>query len=163
MGLLLYFFVFFRLHLRHMEVPRLGVESELQPPAYTTATATWYLSRVFNLDQKSRQSWTLNPLSLGTSICHRCSPKKQKSKQNRIMFCLLRVCSAEAAPPPPFPGHWFVKSQLPCRMFYLLDFSGLFLCFHLPCSSSPSIFCQLEMRLKDFLRFRFNILGKNIS
>ena len=28
----------------HMEVPRLGVESELQPPAYTTATATRDLS-----------------------------------------------------------------------------------------------------------------------
>ena len=27
-------------HLRHMEVPRLGAESELQLPAYTTATAT---------------------------------------------------------------------------------------------------------------------------
>ena len=26
-------------HLRHMEVPRLGVESELQLPAYTLATA----------------------------------------------------------------------------------------------------------------------------
>ena len=28
------------LHLRHMEVPRLRVESELQRPACTTATAT---------------------------------------------------------------------------------------------------------------------------
>ena len=28
-------------HLQHMEVPRLGVELELQPLAYTTATATW--------------------------------------------------------------------------------------------------------------------------
>ena len=28
-------------HLRHMEVPRLGVESELYPPTYTTATAMW--------------------------------------------------------------------------------------------------------------------------
>ena len=27
------------LHLRHMEVPRLGVKSELQLPAYTTAAA----------------------------------------------------------------------------------------------------------------------------
>ena len=27
-------------HLQHMEDPRLGVESELQLPAYTTATAT---------------------------------------------------------------------------------------------------------------------------
>ena len=32
------FFVFLGPHLRHMEVPRLGVESELQSPAYTTAT-----------------------------------------------------------------------------------------------------------------------------
>ena len=31
--------VFLGLHLRHMEVPRPGVESELQLPAYTTATA----------------------------------------------------------------------------------------------------------------------------
>ena len=28
------------LHPGHMEVPRLGVSLELQPPAYTTATAT---------------------------------------------------------------------------------------------------------------------------
>ena len=32
-----------------MEVPRLGVESELQPPAYATATATPDLSHVFDL------------------------------------------------------------------------------------------------------------------
>ena len=30
---------FLGLHLRHMEVPRLGIEWELQLPAYTTATA----------------------------------------------------------------------------------------------------------------------------
>ena len=29
---------------QHMEVPRQGVESELQLPAYTTATAAWDLS-----------------------------------------------------------------------------------------------------------------------
>ena len=33
------YFVFLGLHLLHMEVPRLGVESELQLPAYATATA----------------------------------------------------------------------------------------------------------------------------
>ena len=33
------FCFFFQLHLWHMEVPRLGVESELQLPTYTTATA----------------------------------------------------------------------------------------------------------------------------
>ena len=35
-----YFFVFLGLYPRHMEVPRLEVESELQLWAYTTATAT---------------------------------------------------------------------------------------------------------------------------
>ena len=33
-------FVFLGPHPRHREVPRLGVQSELQLPAYTTATAT---------------------------------------------------------------------------------------------------------------------------
>ena len=34
------FFFLFRAHLWHMEVSGLGVESELQLPAYTIATAT---------------------------------------------------------------------------------------------------------------------------
>ena len=38
--------VFLGLHPQCMEVPRLGVELELQLPAYTTATATWDLSFV---------------------------------------------------------------------------------------------------------------------
>ena len=36
-----FFFVFLGPYLRHMEVSRLGVELELQQPAYTTATATY--------------------------------------------------------------------------------------------------------------------------
>ena len=32
--------VFLGVHLWHVEVPRLGVEFKLQPPAYTTVTAT---------------------------------------------------------------------------------------------------------------------------
>ena len=36
---LFFFFKLFRPHVWHMEVPRLGVKSELQLPAYTTATA----------------------------------------------------------------------------------------------------------------------------
>ena len=46
-----------------MEVPRLGVESELQLLAYTTATATWDLTRVYGLHHSSRQCRILNPLS----------------------------------------------------------------------------------------------------
>ena len=58
-----FFSLFLWLHLWHMEVPRLGVESELQLPAYTTATATPEPSRVFDLHHGSRQRQILNPLS----------------------------------------------------------------------------------------------------
>ena len=51
------------LHLQHMEVPRLGIQSELQLLAYTTATATSDPSRVCNLHRSSRQHWILNLLS----------------------------------------------------------------------------------------------------
>ena len=48
-----------------MEVPRLGVESELQLPAYTSATATWDPSCVCicDLRHSSWQHWILNSLS----------------------------------------------------------------------------------------------------
>ena len=46
-----------------MEVPRLGVESELQLPAYATGTATPDLSCVCDLHHISRQRRILNPLS----------------------------------------------------------------------------------------------------
>ena len=49
-----------------MELPRLGVESELQVQAYATAiaiaTATWDPSCVCNLYHSSWQCWILNPL-----------------------------------------------------------------------------------------------------
>ena len=35
-----FLFSFFRLHLQHMDVPRLGEQSELQLPAYNTAIVT---------------------------------------------------------------------------------------------------------------------------
>ena len=54
---------FLGLHPRHMEVPRLGVKSELQLPAYTTATATQDASLFCNLYHNSRQRQILNPLS----------------------------------------------------------------------------------------------------
>ena len=46
-----------------MDVPRLGVESELWLPAYTTATATQDLSRVCHLHHSSWQRWVFNPLN----------------------------------------------------------------------------------------------------
>ena len=46
-----------------MEVPRLGVEPELQLLAYATAIATLDTSRVCDLHHSSQQCWILNPLS----------------------------------------------------------------------------------------------------
>ena len=46
-----------------MEVPGLGVESELQLTAFTTATATRDPSRICDLHHSSWQHQILNPLS----------------------------------------------------------------------------------------------------
>ena len=43
-----------------MEVPGLGVESELQLPAYTTATATLDLNRICNSYRSLPQRWNLH-------------------------------------------------------------------------------------------------------
>ena len=57
------FFVFLGPHLQHTEVPRLGVESEVQLPAYTTATAMKDPSCVCDLHHSSWQHQILNPPS----------------------------------------------------------------------------------------------------
>ena len=49
--------------LGHIEVLRLGIQSKLQLPAYTTATATWDPSCICNLYHSSEQCQILNPLS----------------------------------------------------------------------------------------------------
>ena len=56
-------FFFKQLHLRHMEVPGLGVESELQLPAYTTATAMPDPSRICHLHHSSWECQIFKPLS----------------------------------------------------------------------------------------------------
>ena len=45
-----------------MEVPRLGVELELQLLAYATATAMQHPSLVYDLHHSSQQYQILNPL-----------------------------------------------------------------------------------------------------
>ena len=55
---LLVFLPFLGLLRRHMEVPRLGVQSELQPLAYTRATATWDPSCIFDLHHSSQLTAT---------------------------------------------------------------------------------------------------------
>ena len=56
-------FVFLGPYWRHMEVPRLGVLSELQMPAYITATAPRDQSPICNLHHSSQQHWILNLMS----------------------------------------------------------------------------------------------------
>ena len=46
-----------------MEIPRLGVESEMQRPAAATAAAMQDLSHIFDLHHSSRQHQILNPLN----------------------------------------------------------------------------------------------------
>ena len=54
----------------HMEVPRLGVKSELQLLAYTTATAMQDLSHICDLHHSSQQHQILNPLSEARDQTH---------------------------------------------------------------------------------------------
>ena len=68
------------MHPRHMEVPGLGVELELQLPAYTTATATLDPSCVFNLHHSSWQHRILNLLIEAGDL-------------TRILMDISRVCS----------------------------------------------------------------------
>ena len=56
---------------QHMQVPKLGVESELQLLAYTTATAMQHLSRICNPHHSSRQRQILNPLTGARGGLHR--------------------------------------------------------------------------------------------
>ena len=63
-------FSFLGLHLWHIEVPRLGVESELQLLAYTAATASWDPSHICDLQNSSQQQRILNPLSKARDQTH---------------------------------------------------------------------------------------------
>ena len=57
------FCCFLGLHLQHMDVHRLGVQSELQLPAYVAAATTSDQRRVCDLHHSSQQCQILNPLS----------------------------------------------------------------------------------------------------
>ena len=57
---IIYLFCFLGPHPQHMEVPRLGVKSELQLPAYATATATSDPSCICNLRHSSGNTM-INP------------------------------------------------------------------------------------------------------
>ena len=60
-----------------MEVPRLGIQSELQLPAYFTATAMPDLSHVYYLCHSSQQHWILNLLSEARDKTHNLMDSSQ--------------------------------------------------------------------------------------
>ena len=76
-----FFFLFLGPHPQRIEVPRLGVQSELQPPAYATATATPDPSCSCNLHHSSRQRQILHPLSQARDRTHNLMDAR------RIHFC----------------------------------------------------------------------------
>ena len=65
----------------HMEVPRLGVELELQLLVYTTATAIADLNHICDLHRSSQQCWILNPLSEARDRTHIVTDP------SRVCFC----------------------------------------------------------------------------
>ena len=68
-----------------MEIPRLGVESELLLLAYTTVTATQDLSLVCDLHHSLCQHQILNPLSKARD------QTRNLIDPNRIRFCCATV------------------------------------------------------------------------
>ena len=62
-GFFCFCFCFLGPHLRHTQVLKLGVELELQLPAYITATAMQDPSLIFDLHQSSQQCRIPDPLS----------------------------------------------------------------------------------------------------
>ena len=74
-------FVCLRPHPRHMEVPRLGAQSERYLLAYTTTTAVQDPSHVYNLHHSSQQGRILNPLSKARDGRHSwaCCPHRHHS------------------------------------------------------------------------------------
>ena len=120
-GFFFFFLIFLGPYLQHMEVPRIAVKSELQLPAYATATAIQDPSPVCSLYHSSWQRWILNPLSevrdrtpilIDTSqVCYGCatmgtpwnvfyififyllcSPKEGKKDLEPLMW---KMCSLE--------------------------------------------------------------------
>ena len=76
-----------------MEVPRLGTESELQLPAYFTATAVQDLSRIYDLYHSSWQHQMLNPLD-GSVTTEPWWELPFIKSLSHIEFIFVRVCSS---------------------------------------------------------------------
>ena len=91
--------------MRHMEVPGLGAESELQPQAYITTTATWNQSHVCDLNCSSQQHEILKLLNEGRDQTHIL----------RVTSWVL-YCTGTLVTPAPF-FNWVVFVILSCMNY----------------------------------------------
>ena len=144
-----------------MEVPRLGVQSELQPVAYITATATLDLSHVFDLHHSSRQRQILKPLS-----------------EARDGTCNLmdasRVCYHWAVMGTPELSFWItlLLIQRVRKSLMVIPVSSLSKCVQdhhpkgLQWAFSSGLACQQDFSQHDFTSFfpegRTNLVSKRI-
>ena len=99
-----FFFFFLGLHLWHMEVPRLGVELELQLPAYTTATGTWDLSHICNLHHSSWLCQIINPLSKARDQTHILMDTSRVLGPQRELLCVPHFLFIGNKLQPPQPS-----------------------------------------------------------
>ena len=131
-------------HSWHMEVLRLGAESELQLPAYATATAMQDQSHVCDLHHSSRQQGIPDPLS-------------EASDWTRILIDTSRICFHCAKKGTPRICFWFTTEHIhyppqwwdlfdDCLfMFWLFGFGwGLLISFHLP--NSPEFYGAIRIK-----------------
>ena len=105
------FGVFLGPHPRHVEVPRLGGESELQPPAYAIATAMPDLSHVCDLHYGSWQCRILNPLS-----------QARDGNQNLMAPSRIHFCCTTTGTPKSYSS---LKLELICHFYHLIHPSAL--------------------------------------
>ena len=109
-----FFFSLLGLDSWRMKVPRLGVELELQLPAYTTATAMQDPNCICNLYHSSQQHWILNPLSeaedqtqvlMDTSWIHfHCATTGTPQRQSCLPPTFQWACSQQWCLPHSWEG-----------------------------------------------------------
>ena len=95
------FCLFLGLHLGYIEVPRLGVQSELLLPACCRATAMPDPSCVWDLYHSSRQCWILNPLS-----------KARAQTYNLMVPSRIHFHCATRGTPPFFSSQYTITRSL---------------------------------------------------
>ena len=127
-------------HLRHMEVPRLGVESELQLLAYTTATATLDPSCVCDPCCSLQQCQILSPLIKARDQTHILRETISVSYTHWATRWTLQI-QQELFKKSPAPTFVQLQSIFHCSQQYLFKTYIQIILFH--CSKLSSSIATL--------------------